>query len=1186
MLFIRLFWLTLITILIIPASWSQQAEVGPAQFWRYSPELSEEDLYQYERLLYMPREDWEVFRTDPRYNDQRVREIYRANKGKLPRLPAMLKTMPPGDCNCWIEPDATYTTSDPNEWSNCGGGGPGVDCWIGPITLQFSFCFYGQEFNQVYLTSKGTIAFGSGYIDWTPSEFPTPVNNLDPQYDHICGFWADFDFRQIGELKYKVTSEALYVNYIDVGYFANHSERTNTFQIILADEDSSILPEGTNVQFCYQDMQWAHGDVGGGNGFGGPTPANVGADRISGTSHIQLGRFNLSNANYNGPYGQNNNQQDGINWLDNKEFNFNVCASASNIPPISTASPPCDTILMCLGDQYSLNMQFLSPESNQTTTIVATQSGTGMSVATQNGNTANVSGTFTATSNNIGVNNVTITATDNGNPSGVTTLNFVFVVQDITAPPISISGLLAICAGGETLLSASPGFDSYQWNTGCTTQECLVENGGQVTVTGFSGTCSSSSTVTVDASTYFIPDLSTNNEPIVICPGTTGNVCTTEVWETYSWSVYPGYPGQLTPGEPTDQQCINLTGNLSGTYQVIVTNEEGCQGFNIQSVEIIESFIDEDNDDNSGAYCNGMETVTFSGGYSNPADGNVTIYMLSTSANGWQGSNLVVTVTHLNGTTDQYIMTSSNTFTIGNAPITVGDEICVEYVSSGVGDANNTVWIFNCSNQGQQVIGPGLTPGVLWCATSGCTSQPLFGMWNVTGPGGWTMTEMDEYNTAFTPTQFGLYTLCFTDPACGIDHCYELEFTQPPSLVMTPDSDALLCDNETYAVELGIVDAGGTGVITWSGQGVNPSPDGLSAVAGPYTGYTTATMQATITNGCGAASYSLDIQHQPDVPDPNLEDQFLCNGGSLTLDPISPAQDHPELQYMWTPSGSGPTLNVTTSGMYSVVVSNLCDSSIPAIAEVTLVPAATLSPVPPAQILECNAETVTLSVGVPPGYMLTWNGGQTGNSLTVDTSGNYCYSVTDDAGCGTLVEGCSNVVITSAPTTTGGSSNVRILCPNECEVLSLGSVNGQTYQWTSNCGNLELNGGSSLTFCSEQVPQNCLGQIIEVMGTVSNVCGTASAEWAILPDACSITIPNVFTPNNDNENQFFVILGLENYPGAELFIFDRWGAKIYESSSYANDWQARDVADGTYYYILRLPFGVRRDIEGYLTILR
>ncbi|MFN9800950.1 MAG: gliding motility-associated C-terminal domain-containing protein, partial [Bacteroidota bacterium] len=79
---------------------------------------------------------------------------------------------------------------------------------------------------------------------------------------------------------------------------------------------------------------------------------------------------------------------------------------------------------------------------------------------------------------------------------------------------------------------------------------------------------------------------------------------------------------------------------------------------------------------------------------------------------------------------------------------------------------------------------------------------------------------------------------------------------------------------------------------------------------------------------------------------------------------------------------------------------------------------------------------------------------------------------------------------------------------------------------------------------------------------------------------------NVFTPNNDNENQFFVILGLENYPGAELFIFDRWGAKIYESSSYANDWQARDVADGTYYYILRLPFGVRRDIEGYLTILR
>jgi hypothetical protein len=51
------------------------AAVTPQMIWTYSPELSEQELYQYERLLYMSREDWDLFRADSRYNDERVREI-------------------------------------------------------------------------------------------------------------------------------------------------------------------------------------------------------------------------------------------------------------------------------------------------------------------------------------------------------------------------------------------------------------------------------------------------------------------------------------------------------------------------------------------------------------------------------------------------------------------------------------------------------------------------------------------------------------------------------------------------------------------------------------------------------------------------------------------------------------------------------------------------------------------------------------------------------------------------------------------------------------------------------------------------------------------------------------------------------------------------------------------------------
>jgi hypothetical protein len=276
----------------------------------------------------MSKEDWELFRSDPRYDDQRVRAIYTENKGKLSNFTkrkggsqGSAKSLT-DDCECWIEPDASYTASDPNDWPNCGGGGPGVDCWIGPLQLPFNFCFFGQDFNQIVLTSKGTIVFGNtGYFDWTPSEFPTPANG-EPQYDHICGFWADFDFRASGELYYKITQEAFYLNYVEVGYFANHADKTNTFQIIITANDAGVVPGSNNVQFCYKDMQWAHGDVGGTGGFNGPNPANVGADRLAGNNGVQFGRFNLNNGNYNGPNGANANQQDGIDWLDFENAQF------------------------------------------------------------------------------------------------------------------------------------------------------------------------------------------------------------------------------------------------------------------------------------------------------------------------------------------------------------------------------------------------------------------------------------------------------------------------------------------------------------------------------------------------------------------------------------------------------------------------------------------------------------------------------------------------------------------------------------------------------------------------------------------------------------------------------------------------------------------------------------------------
>jgi gliding motility-associated-like protein len=73
---------------------------------------------------------------------------------------------------------------------------------------------------------------------------------------------------------------------------------------------------------------------------------------------------------------------------------------------------------------------------------------------------------------------------------------------------------------------------------------------------------------------------------------------------------------------------------------------------------------------------------------------------------------------------------------------------------------------------------------------------------------------------------------------------------------------------------------------------------------------------------------------------------------------------------------------------------------------------------------------------------------------------------------------------------------------------------------------------------------------------------------AIAVIAANITIPNIFTPNNDGKNDAFKITGLESFPGSQLIIFNRWGNEVYRADNYLNNWDGSGLAEGTYYYVL------------------
>ena len=358
-------------------------------------------------------------------------------------------------CECWHEPDASYSTINNNTQWNASGFNSTDDGSYGPLALPFSYYLYGQYYNSCYINTNGNISFGHPLTGYAASGFPAGPGGVDGDTVLVAPFWADVDLGgsgvNVNRVRFKVTPHALYVNWINVGYYPQRTDKLNAFQVIITDGTDPVVPDGANTSFCYQDMQWTTGlancqgtsdspqsctygtdsyscnDTGGnGYGFCG-NPANVGANKGDGVNYIQFGRFDHPGTDYDGPYGGS----DGVSFLDNKNFRFATDISTGNVPPVITGQSVCDTVILCAGQTQQITMDFLSPEPDQTTVPTAT-CGTlpGFTiVSATTGVTAEIVTEFTPTAADIGYHHVIFQGTDDGTPVMTSTIDVVVWVQ-------------------------------------------------------------------------------------------------------------------------------------------------------------------------------------------------------------------------------------------------------------------------------------------------------------------------------------------------------------------------------------------------------------------------------------------------------------------------------------------------------------------------------------------------------------------------------------------------------------------------------------------------------------------------------------------------------------------------------------------------------------------------------------
>lgn len=233
-----------------------------------------------------------------------------------------------------------------------------------------------------------------------------------------------------------------------------------------------------------------------------------------------------------------------------------------------------------------------------------------------------------------------------------------------------------------------------------------------------------------------------------------------------------------------------------------------------------------------------------------------------------------------------------------------------------------------------------------------------------------------------------------------------------------------------------------------------------------------------------------------------------------------------------------------------------------------------------------DAMDVSESGGSAISWLWTSNGAAT---ITNDTDQNPVVTGVVDGEIftvtGTDANGCSN-----AGTTTLAVNNPVLLDQladvEECNTYSLPVITGGDLT-----GNQAYYDNSQTNFGAVINGPITSSQTVWVYDG-SGSCADEISFYVTIND-CEIVVPTAFTPDSDQYNDDWEILGLdEAHPSNKVFIYNRWGSLLFESPQGAYDsyrwdgtYNGRKLPVGSYYYIIEFNDDVTSALSGTVSII-
>ncbi|MCB0769487.1 MAG: gliding motility-associated C-terminal domain-containing protein [Flavobacteriales bacterium] len=339
-------------------------------------------------------------------------------------------------------------------------------------------------------------------------------------------------------------------------------------------------------------------------------------------------------------------------------------------------------------------------------------------------------------------------------------------------------------------------------------------------------------------------------------------------------------------------------------------------------------------------------------------------------------------------------------------------------------------------------------------SASGCANTPP----TITAPANGVayLWSSGQDTQSIVPTSSGPHTVTVTS-AEGCEHSttFNVVLFAPPIVDLGPD--VVLCGATEH-----LLDAGNPGsTYLWN---TNSNSQGISvASSGNYA------VTVTDANGC-FASDAINVQFN-NSPLDVLEDISACASETVLLDAGNPGST-----YLWNTGATTSTIVPSTSGPYSVNVTNAQGCSATFDAQVELAPLVTVDLGPDTTI--CMGDELVLDIE-QIGMTSSWSTGSTASSITVTTGGAYSVVVSNGA-----CEATDEIVVSTQDAPSDVLQDVTE-CIGGSVVLDAGNP-GSTFLWnggsTASTLTVTENGTYSVTVTN---PTGCVSTFDAVVSFIA-----------------------------------------------------------------------------------------------------